>query len=85
MGRMINLFKNTKRLNQKKAREKVLKTLEKMYEKVAKNPEEDSLYISDLSFEIRVLKCQKCKVTVYRDGSWIDEYCDEHFKESETL
>jgi hypothetical protein len=84
MGR-INLFKNRRCLNQKKAKEKVLNGLEEMYEKVAKNPEEDSLYISDLTFEIRVLKCKKCKVTLYRDGSWIDEYCDEHYKESETL
>lgn len=84
MGR-INLFKHTKHLNQKKAREKILKNLEEMFEKVAKNPKEDSLYISDLSFEIRVLKCKKCKVKVYRDGSWEDEYCEEHFKENNNL
>lgn len=71
-------MKNTRCLFQNRARKKLLARLEK-------TKETSNLYLDDVVFEINVLKCKDCKVIVYHDGSWIDELCDKHSKESKEL
>lgn len=78
------MMKNTRCLFQKRARTKVLKRLEGLRQKLV-GTNEDSLYMRDLIFEIQILRCKDCKVIVYQDGSWVTEYCNQHFKENEHL
>lgn len=68
---------------QNRARKKLLEGLNKELEKVKKC--KSNLYLDDIAFEIDVLKCKDCIVTVHRDGSWIDKLCDKHSKESKLL
>ena len=75
----IQIFKRC--FCQKRARQKLLNRLQKDRSKL----KEGDLYAEDISFEIAVLMCESCKVMVYRDGSWIDELCEKHKKESELL
>ena len=73
---------NSRCVFQKRARKKLLENLN---EELGKLKGSSDLYFDDIAFEIEVLKCKDCKVTVYHNGSWIDELCDKHSKESKLL
>lgn len=74
---------NTRCLFQKRAKQKLLERLNKELEKVKSSS--STLYLDDIAFEIEVLKCKDCKVTVYHNNSWIDKLCKKHFAESKEL
>ena len=74
----------TRCLFQKRARSKILKRLEGLRQRLVE-VHEDALYMRDLIFEIQVLRCNDCKVTSYRDGSWIHELCDIHSAKEKEL
>lgn len=74
---------NFKCIFQNKARKKLLEGLSRELERVKRS--KSNLYLDDIAFEIDVLKCKDCEVTVYRDGSWRDKLCDKHSKESKLL
>jgi hypothetical protein len=83
LGEIEEIQMNTRCLFQNRARKKLLERLDRTLDKIFKS--NSTLYLDDIIFEIKVLKCKDCKITVYRDGSWIDKLCDKHFTESKQL